>query len=96
MSQELTYKAAKNVFHTRVDKESMLMNSSTEMCYQLNAVATRMLECLIAGQTIPQTVESISHEFNAPIATIEKDLINLVAEPQKKGLLCESFESSDE
>ena len=55
-----------------------------------------MWECLISGQTIPHTVETISQEFNAPIATIEKDLINLVAELQKKGLLCESFESSGE
>lgn len=94
MSSELTYKAEENVFHTRVDKESMLMNSTTEMCFQLNSVATRMWECLISGQTIPQTVETISQEFNAPITIIEKDLINLVAELQKKGLLCESFESS--
>jgi predicted transcriptional regulator len=93
VSQELTYKAAKNVFHTRVDKESMLMNSSTEMCYQLNAVATQMWECLIAGQTIPQTVESISHEFNAPATTIEKDLNHLISDLQLKGLLCESSES---
>ena len=89
------YKAKDGVFLTRVGDEGMILNGNNEMCYQLNTTATKMWEQLAKGVSFQEVVQLIHVEYKIDQARVENDLGLLIDVLTSKGLLCESFESSN-
>jgi hypothetical protein len=61
-----------------LDGEAVLLDLASGEYFGLNSVGTRVWELLSAGKTYGEVRAALTSEFDAPLATIEGDLAELV------------------
>lgn len=71
----------------RVGNDMVLVEPQTGQYYQLNEVATRMFEMMLAGETDGEIVRQIGQEFEADAELIRRDLAGLVDSLLDRGLV---------
>ncbi|MFT4746486.1 MAG: hypothetical protein ACI8XG_000559 [Congregibacter sp.] len=84
------YKLADNVLFQKVAEETVILEPETGEYFTLDAVGTFMIETLQSGRNMKQTLLAINDNYDTNGADIARDLTNLVAEMQQKGLLIEA------
>ena len=81
------FTAASDVVFRELDGESVLLNLATGTYFGLNASGTRMWQLIEMHRVLEQVAAALADEFDAPASRIEGDLVALVSELEKKGLL---------
>lgn len=91
MDRELTLRdsvgVAPNVVFRELDGEAVILNLDTGVYFGLDPTGTRIWQ-LIQEQAVLQAVlDAMCIEYDAEVATLEHDLLQLVNELCAKGLL---------
>ena len=76
-----------HVLFQEVMGNSALLNLETETYYGLDDVGTRMWEAVGAADSVADAARSLADVYDAPLETIERDLVKLVADLRGHGLL---------
>lgn len=70
-----------------LDGEAVLLDLESGTYFGLNGVGARVWQLLEAGSTFDATIDAIEREFDAPRATVERDVGELVAQLAARGLV---------
>ena len=76
-----------HVLFQEVMGNSALLNLETETYYGLDDVGTKMWETLGEADSVGAAAKRLADVYDAPIETLEADIVRLVADLRKHGLL---------
>lgn len=76
-----------HVLFQEVTGNAALLNLETETYFGLDEVGTRMWETLEQSETVAAAAASLAEHYDAPPETIEHDLVELVKDLRKHGLI---------
>lgn len=76
-----------HVLFQEVMGNSALLNLETETYFGLDDVGTRMWEAIVDAPTVGDAARTLAEYYDAPSETIEHDLLQLVSELRRGGLL---------
>ncbi len=76
-----------NVLFRELEGEGILLSLESGKYFGLDAVGTRIWQLLGAGPSLTGVCETLAAEFDVERATIEADLLALVAELSSHGLV---------
>jgi hypothetical protein len=75
------------VLMQELDGESVFLNLANECYYGLDEVGTRMWKVLTGSESIESAYRELRNEYDVEAAVLRQDLIRLVGELQKHGLV---------
>lgn len=78
---------SRSVILSRVDDETVLLDTETGTYYQLNATATEMVELLREGRPTTEVVSTLVERYEVEEDTLRSDLSGLVSALRRKGLV---------
>jgi len=87
VSLQTAVRASDDVVVRELDGEAVLLNLSSGMYFGLDSVGTRMWQLIERHRSLSAIVAAMCDEFDAPAATIERDVLRLVTELVEKGLV---------
>jgi hypothetical protein len=87
------YTLKETVLTTRIDDESVLLDSAGGKYYGLNKSGTRMLETLIETGTLEQSLERLVLEYDIERQQLRDDLESFVQDLVQRGFLVQSEDS---
>ncbi len=70
-----------------LDNEAVILNLDTEGYYSLNEVGTKLWQLISQKVALKNAVDLITSEYDAEKNTIENDLLTVVNELKKEGLI---------
>lgn len=76
-----------HVLFQEVMGNSALLNLETETYFGLDDVGTRMWEAIGEAETVGAAAQSLVDLYDAPLETIERDIVKLVVDLRQHGLL---------
>jgi hypothetical protein len=80
---------------TSLDEETVLLNTHTGRYYLLDAVGQRMWNLILDLGQVGLVLDSLVEEYNVPENQLERDLLDLVDELERNGLLCEAAQEPE-
>lgn len=88
-SQVLTAKmlVPDHILFQEVAGNAALLNLDTETYFGLDDVGTRMWQAMEASATIGEAARALSEVYDAPLETLQQDIVQLVLDLQKNGLV---------
>lgn len=78
---------AEHVLFRPVNDSGVMLDMETERYIGLDETALRMVQTATESPNLAETVETLSELYDADSARIEKDLLDLVADLDKRGLI---------
>jgi hypothetical protein len=81
---------APHVVTANHEGDTILFDTKTDRYYTLNAVGTRVWECLGQGIQVDAIPTRIAEEFDAPVVTIDADVRSLIAQLRQAALVTPS------
>ncbi len=78
-----------DVLFQELQGEAVLLNLKTGMYLGLDSVGTRIWQLLQEHGTLSRVVEAMLQEYDVPQDRCEADLLNLVSQMEKQGLVVE-------
>ena len=79
--------APEHVLFQEVVDNSVLLNLETETYFELDDVGTRMWLALDEAETIGAAARALAEVYDAPLETLERDIVRLAVELRNHGLL---------
>lgn len=76
-----------HVLFQEVAGNAALLNLDTETYYGLDDVGTRMWQAMETSATIGDAARALSDVYDAPLETLQNDIVQLVLDLQKNGLV---------
>ena len=76
-----------HVLFRELEGESVLLNIETETYFGLDDVGTRMWNALVDADSIQTAYETLLEEYDVGAQTLKKDLADIIARLQEKGLV---------
>ena len=73
--------------YKELDGEAVLLHLDSETYFGLNAVGARMWELLTTAPAMRDALDALLEEYDVDPATLRKDMDELVAELEARGLL---------
>jgi hypothetical protein len=70
-----------------LDREAILLDTRSYRSCSLNRVGTAIWELLAGEQTLEAVLGGIGRRFNAPEALLRRDLLSLITQLQRAGLV---------
>ncbi len=87
ISLQTRFRKSDEVAVRDLDDEAVLVNLTSGVYFGLNPVGTRMWHLIGEQRDLEGVIVALCNEFDAPAATIEADLLGLVAQLVDRGLL---------
>jgi hypothetical protein len=78
---------APTAFFQRVGTETVILDSAAGQFFELNEMATLMVELLLAGSTRQELLQQITTRYQVDPAVVESDLERLLQELCQRQLL---------
>ena len=75
------------VLISKLQEESVILNLDSERYYGLDDVGTRFLSVLSNSDSIEAAYEVLRHEYEVDAQSLQQDLIGLVDDLVKQGIL---------
>jgi len=88
VSLDAALKVSSDVVFRELDGEAIVLNLATGVYFGLDPVGTRMWQLIDQRGRLQDVVTVMCDEYDAPAAQIERDLVALVAELVRMGLMC--------
>lgn len=76
-----------HVLFQEVSGNSALLNLETETYFGLDDVGTHMWEAMEKAETIGAAALALTEVYDAPLETLERDIVQLVTDLRSHGLL---------
>ncbi len=76
-----------NILFQEVAGNAALLNLDTETYFGLDDVGTRMWQAMETSATIGDAAMALSDVYDAPLETLQQDIVQLVLNLQKNGLV---------
>ena len=89
--KETSYQINQELLSERIGDEMILVDPLSGQYFQLNEVATRMLELLLTETSVKDIISQLKEQFDAPADLLRNDLTDFMQSLEDKGLL--EFES---
>lgn len=70
-----------------LDGEAVLLDLDTETYFGMNETAARLWALIAGGRSIRQALDTMAAEYDTPRPTLEADVLELVGELERLGLL---------
>ncbi|NNN05948.1 MAG: PqqD family protein [Elusimicrobia bacterium] len=86
-SAEQRFKRAAHTAFRRIEDEGVVLDLRSSAYYSLNETARAVWEGLNAGLSVAAVAEKLSSEFDETPAKIEGDVVAIVAQLSKDGLI---------
>jgi hypothetical protein len=82
-----TFRAPASLVTRRVGTETMLLEGTTGRYFTLDDLATRVWQLLATGETPARVCDVLAPEFDVERSALERDVMDLVADLERRGLL---------
>lgn len=82
-----SYAAAPKVQHRALEGGTVLLDLASGRYFELNATGRRIWELFDGGSSLARVLDRLVVEFDAPREELADDLVALVAELDREGLL---------
>ena len=82
-----TFTVCADVVSREVEGEAVILNLDTSTYFGLNDIGTHIWRLLSEGQSLGTILDVLHREYEAPRATLERDLLEVVAELESKQLI---------
>lgn len=76
-----------HILFQEVTGNAALLNLDTETYYGLDDVGTRMWQAMETSATIGDAARALTEVYDAPLETLQNDIVQLVLDLQKSGLV---------
>jgi len=76
-----------DVLISKLQEESVILNLDSERYYGLDDVGTRILSVLTSSESIGAAYETLVNEYDVDAQVLRQDLLELVEELAKQGLV---------
>lgn len=76
-----------HILFQEVTGSAALLNLETETYYGLDEVGTRMWRAMETSETIGDAATALSEVYDAPLETLRHDIVQLLLDLQKNGLV---------
>jgi len=76
-----------HILFQEVAGNAALLNLDTETYFGLDDVGTRMWQAMEQAKTIGEAAAALAEVYDAPLETLEHDIVRLVLDLQKNGLV---------
>ena len=86
-SLERSVRIPEDVVFRELQGEAVILNLESSMYFGLDPVGTRIWQLLETRQSLRAVWEAMAQEFDAPADALKSDLLTLVDELAKNGLL---------
>ena len=83
------------VVATSLDQETVLLNARTGRYFVLDEVGQRMWELLLELGRVEPVVQTLAGEYDVLEAQLERDLLDLIDQLERNGLLCKTAQESE-
>ena len=87
MSQEPTYTIPSTVMLQKVDDETLLFDSSTQLFFTLNDVGAKMWEVISRNTSMTVVMKELLDIYDIPEEQLKKDLYNFLVALSEQGLI---------
>ena len=87
LSLDAPFSIPSSVLFTTVDEDVVLLNTRSNMYYALDEVGARFWNLLSAGRTLREAHRSLLEEYEVESNQLEQDLLELLTDLQKNGLV---------
>jgi len=87
ISNNALLKAAPKTLSRNLEGEEVLLNLDSGIYFGLDKVGTSIWQYLKRGASIPSLCETLLEEYDVPRETAERDILNLVKNLRKNGLI---------
>ena len=81
------YTISPSVFVQSIDDETLLMNSETELFYELNAIGSILWEIIQEKDNLDAVVDEMLERYDAEKEQIEKDLESFIQVPIEQKMI---------
>lgn len=75
------------VLISNLQEESVILNLDSERYFGLDDVGTRMLTVLTTSESIEAAYQKLTHEYDVDSQTLRQDLLEIVEDLVKQGIL---------
>ncbi|MCK8602747.1 PqqD family protein [Desulfoferrobacter suflitae] len=76
-----------NIIWRTIEGEAVLLNQATGDYYGLNSVGCSFWEKIDGSRTVAEIIQLLMREYDVPEAAVTRDVLELIAEMQRQGLL---------
>ena len=80
-------KIPEDVLISKLQEESVILNLDSERYYGLDDVGTRFLAALTTSESIEAAFETLAKEYDVDAEVLRQDLIELIENLSKQGLI---------
>ena len=80
---------------TSLDQETVLLNTRTGRYFLLDAVGQRMWNLILALGQVGPVLNALAEEYDVPADRLEHDLLDLIQDLERNGLLCTTAHESE-
>lgn len=81
------YGPSPDVVFRELEGEAVILNLETGIYFGLNATGVRMWQLIETHRRLDAVLAALEHEFDAPAAQLERDLLAWVTQVEGQGLL---------
>ena len=87
MQRDAKLRLSSDVVFRELDGESVVLDLSSGRYFGLNAVGTRIWQLIGQGDAVDGLIKTVTAEYEADEATIERDVLALLEELETRGLV---------
>jgi Coenzyme PQQ synthesis protein D (PqqD) len=90
MRRDVLLRFSPDVVFRELAGESVVLDLSSGRYFGLNAVGTRVWQLIGQGKTVEGLLRAVTAEYDADVSTIERDVLALLDDLEKRGLVIDS------
>lgn len=90
MQRDAVLGLSSDVVFRELDGQSVVLNLSSGRYFGLNAVGTRVWQLIAQGAGVDSVIRTVTAEYEADAATIERDVLALLEDLEKRGLVVDA------
>lgn len=90
MQRDALLRFSPDVVFRELAGESVVLDLSSGRYFGLNAVGTRVWQLIGQGETVEGLLHSVTAEYDADASTIERDVLALLDDLEKRGLVVDA------
>lgn len=87
VSLRTALRVSEDIVFRELDGEAVILNLATGIYFGLDPIGTRMWQLIERHARLEAVLAELREEYDAPPATLERDLVRLASELMAKGLV---------
>lgn len=86
-TRDNTYRVSPTVIATEMPTGTVLVDSATGDCFELNRIGSRVWECVKRGEALDSLADALATEHSIERSVISRDIAALIDDLARHGIL---------